>query len=87
MKNKPIIIKEQGKIFKEQKYQKISKLLNFFDKERIRINQFFAMNKMVEYLNQNNPFASPLLYFFTQTNQNFCRENNCSTFSTRIYST
>jgi len=54
MKNKPIVIKEQGKIFKEQKYQKISKLLNFFDKERIRINQFFVMNKMVEYLNQNN---------------------------------
>uniref|UniRef100_A0A6C0LWY7 Helicase n=1 Tax=viral metagenome TaxID=1070528 RepID=A0A6C0LWY7_9ZZZZ len=53
-KNKPIVLKQQGKLFKEKTYQKISKLLNFFDKERIRINQFFVMNKMVEYLNQNN---------------------------------
>ena len=54
MKNKPIILKQQCKQFNEQEYQKISKLLNFFDKERIRINQFFVMNKMVEYLNQHN---------------------------------
>tara|TARA_B100001093_G_scaffold519498_1_gene608809 strand:+ start:1632 stop:4127 length:2496 start_codon:yes stop_codon:yes gene_type:complete len=54
MKNKPIVLKQQGMQFKDKTYQKISKLLNFFDKERIRINQFFIMNKMVEYLNQNN---------------------------------
>ena len=54
MNSKPIILKEQGKYFKEKTYQKISKLLNFYDKDRIRINQFFVMNKMVEYLNNNN---------------------------------
>ena len=52
--NKPIILKEQNKTFKEKKYQQINKLLNYFEKENVRVNKFFVMNKMVEYLNQNN---------------------------------
>jgi len=54
MQNKPIVLKEQNNTFKEQKYQKINKLLNYFEKENVRVNNFFVMNKMVEYLNQNN---------------------------------
>ena len=48
--NKPIILKEQNKQFCERTYNKILKLQKYFDNENIRVNKFFVMNKVVEYL-------------------------------------
>lgn len=52
--NKPIVLKEQNKLFREKNYTKILKLLKYFDNNNVRVNQFFVMNKVVEYLNNNN---------------------------------
>jgi superfamily II RNA helicase len=52
--NKPIILQEQNKPFNELNYIKIKKLLRYIYDNKIRINQTFIFNKMVEYLNQNN---------------------------------
>ena len=63
--NKPIILKEQNKPFNDQTYNKILKLQKYFDKENVRINQFFIMNKVVEYLNQHNMLPA-LCFIFSR---------------------
>tara|TARA_B100000795_G_scaffold33647_1_gene22177 strand:- start:4836 stop:7313 length:2478 start_codon:yes stop_codon:yes gene_type:complete len=61
--NKPVILKAQNNKFNESSYQKISTLLKYFDKSKIRINRFFVMNKMVEYLNKNKLLPSLCFVF------------------------
>jgi len=63
--NKPIILKEQNKQFCERTYNKILKLQKYFDNENVRVNQFFVMNKVVEYLNQNNMLPA-LCFIFSR---------------------
>ena len=46
-------------------YNKILKLQKYFDKESVRINQFFVINKVVEYLNQNNMLPA-LCFIFSR---------------------
>ena len=63
--NKPIVLKQQSKPFNDVMYNKILKLQKYFDKENVRINQFFVINKVVEYLNQNNMLPA-LCFIFSR---------------------
>ena len=65
--NNPIVLKKQNKAFKQKIYHKILNLQNYFDKENIKINQFFVMNKVVEYLNRNNMLPA-LCFIFSRKN-------------------
>ena len=63
--NKPIVLKEQNKLFREKNYTKIMKVLKYFNNNNIRVNQFFVMNKAVEYLN-NNKMLPALCFVFSR---------------------
>ena len=72
--NKPIILKEQNKIFREKIYTKIIKLLKYFNNNNVKVNQFFAMNKVVEYLNNNNMLPALCFVFSRKKTKEFAQK-------------
>ena len=72
--NKPIILKEQNKIFREKNYTKILKLLKYFNNNNVKVNQFFAMNKVVEYLNNNNMLPALCFVFSRKKTKEFAQK-------------
>jgi superfamily II RNA helicase len=63
--NNPIVLKKQNELFKQDIYHKVLKLQHYFDKENIKINRFFVMNKVVEYLNRNSMLPA-LCFIFSR---------------------
>ena len=72
--NKPIILKEQNKLFREKNYSKILKLLKYFNNNKVRVNQFFVMNKLVEYLNNNNMLPALCFVFSRKKTKEFAQK-------------
>jgi superfamily II RNA helicase len=72
--NKPIILKEQNKLFREKNYSKILKLLKYFNNNKVRVNQFFVMNKLVEYLNNNNMLPALCFVFSRKKTKEFAEK-------------
>ena len=72
--NKPIILKEQNKIFREKNYSKILKLLKYFNNNNVKVNQFFVMNKVVEYLNNNNMLPALCFVFSRKKTKEFAQK-------------
>lgn len=56
MHNKPIILKKENQLINDKLYQKVLKVLNHLNdkKKNLSLNPYFIMNKMVEYLKNNN---------------------------------
>ena len=72
--NKPIVLKEQNKLFREKNYTKILKLLKYFDNNNVRVNQFFVINKVVEYLNNNNMLPALCFVFSRKKTKEFAEK-------------
>ena len=72
--NKPIVLKEQNKLFREKNYTKILKLMKYFDNNNVRVNQFFVMNKVVEYLNNNNMLPALCFVFSRKKTKEFAEK-------------
>ena len=73
-KNKPIVLKEQSKQFAERNYVKLLKIHKYFNDNNIRINQFFVMNQMVDYLNKNDMLPALCFVFSRKKTRMFAEK-------------
>lgn len=71
--NKPIIIQNEKGVFNDINYQKINKILNLFHKHDIRINRRHILNKVSEYLVENEMLPA-LCYVFSRKQLEICAE-------------
>jgi superfamily II RNA helicase len=71
--NKPIIIQNEKGVFNDINYQKINKILNLFHKNDIRINRRHILNKVSEYLVENEMLPA-LCYVFSRKQLEICAE-------------
>ena len=71
--NKPIVIQNEKNIFNDVNYQKINKILNLFHKNDIRINRRHILNKVSEYLVENEMLPA-LCYVFSRKQLEICAE-------------
>jgi superfamily II RNA helicase len=71
--NKPIVIQNEKGVFNDINYQKIHKILNLFHKNDIRINRRHILNKVSEYLVENEMLPA-LCYVFSRKQLEICAE-------------
>ena len=71
--NKPIIIQNEKNVFNDINYQKINKILNLFHKNDIRVNRRHILNKVSEYLLENEMLPA-LCYVFSRKQLEICAE-------------
>ena len=71
--NKPIVIQNEKCVFNDVNYQKINKILNLFHKNDIRINRRHILNKVSEYLVENEMLPA-LCYVFSRKQLEICAE-------------
>jgi superfamily II RNA helicase len=71
--NKPVIIQNEKGLFNDINYQKINKILNLFYKNDIRINRRHILNKVSEYL-VDNEMLPALCYVFSRKQLEICAE-------------
>lgn len=71
--NKPLVIQNEKGIFNDVNYQKINKVLNLFSKNDIRINRRHVLNKVSEYLVENEMLPA-LCYVFSRKQLEICAE-------------
>lgn len=69
--NKPILIQNEKGIFDDANYQKIQKVLNLFQKHNIRLNRPHILNKVGEYLVENEMLPA-LCYVFSRKQLEKC---------------
>lgn len=73
MVNKPIIIQNEKGVFNDLNYQKINKILNLFLKNDIQIKRRHVLNKVSEYLVENEMLPA-LCYVFSRKQLEICAE-------------
>ena len=71
--NKPIIIQNEKGTFNDVNYQKINKILNLFHKNDIQIKRRHVLNKVSEYLVENEMLPA-LCYVFSRKQLEICAE-------------
>lgn len=71
--NKPIVIQNEKGIFNDLNYQKINKILNLFHKNNIQIKRRHILNKLSEYLVENEMLPA-LCYVFSRKQLEICAE-------------
>jgi len=71
--NKPMIIQNEKGIFNDLNYQKIYKILNLFHKNDIQIKRRHVLNKLSEYLVENEMLPA-LCYVFSRKQLEICAE-------------
>lgn len=71
--NKPIVIQNEKGIFNDLNYQKIHRILNLFEKHDILIKRRHILNKVSEYLVENEMLPA-LCYVFSRKQLEICAE-------------
>ena len=71
--NKPIVIQNEKGVFNDVNYQKINKILNLFHKNDIQIKRRHVLNKVSEYLVENEMLPA-LCYVFSRKQLEICSE-------------
>ena len=71
--NKPHIIQDEKGVFNDTNYQNINKTLKLFEKNDIRVKRQFVLNKVSEYLVQNEMLPA-LCYVFSRKQLEVCAE-------------
>lgn len=71
--NKPIVIQNEKGVFNDLNYQKIHKILNLFEKHDIQIKRRHILNKVSEYLVENEMLPA-LCYVFSRKQLEICAE-------------
>lgn len=71
--NKPLVIQDEKGSFNDTNYQNISKTLKLFEKNDIRVKRSFVLNKVTEYL-VNNEMLPALCYVFSRKQLETCAE-------------
>lgn len=71
--NKPIVIQNEKGVFNDLNYQKIYKILNLFKKHDIQIKRRHVLNKVGEYLVENEMLPA-LCYVFSRKQLEICAE-------------
>jgi superfamily II RNA helicase len=71
--NKPFIIQDEKNIFNETQYQYTNKMLKLFDKYDVRVKRQHVLNKVTEYLVQQEMLPA-LCYVFSRKQLEKCAE-------------
>jgi len=71
--NKPFIIQDEKGKFNDVNYQNMTKMLQLFEKNDIRVKRQFVLNKVTEYLVQNEMLPA-LCYVFSRKQLETCAE-------------
>lgn len=71
--DKPHIIQDEKGIFNDRNYQNMNKTLKLFEKNEIRVKRQFVLNKVTEYLVQNEMLPA-LCYVFSRKQLEICAE-------------
>ena len=73
MIDKPFVIQDHKGKFNDDNYQNITKMLKLFEKNEIRVKRQFILNKVTEYLVQNEMLPA-LCYVFSRKQLEKCAE-------------
>jgi len=71
--NKPFVIQDEKGVFNDLQYQKTTKILNLFSKHEIRVKRQNILNKVTEYLVQNEMLPA-LCYVFSRKQLEKCAD-------------
>jgi superfamily II RNA helicase len=71
--NKPFIIQSANGVFNDIQYQSTSKMLQLFEKHNVRVKRQHVLNKVSEYLVENNMLPA-LCYVFSRKQLEKCAE-------------
>jgi superfamily II RNA helicase len=71
MINKPFVIQSAKGVFDEQHYYKMTKMLNLFETNNIRVKRHHAINQLAKYLFENN-MTPALCYVFSRKQLEIC---------------
>lgn len=71
--NKPFVIQDDKGKFNDVSYQNMTKMLQLFEKNDIRVKRQFVLNKVTEYLVQNEMLPA-LCYVFSRKQLELCAE-------------
>ena len=71
--NKPFVIQDEKGVFNDIQYQKTTKMLNLFNKHEIRVKRQNVLNKVTEYLVQQEMLPA-LCYVFSRKQLEKCAE-------------
>lgn len=71
--NKPFIIQDEKGIFNDVQYQQTAKMLKLFEKHEVRVKRQHVLNKVSEYLVQNEMLPA-LCYVFSRKQLEKCAE-------------
>jgi superfamily II RNA helicase len=71
--NKPFVIQDEKGKFNDINYQNMTKMLQLFEKNDVRVKRQFVLNKVTEYLVQNEMLPA-LCYVFSRKQLETCAE-------------
>ena len=71
--NKPFVIQNEKGVFDETRYKSVSKMLDLFEKNNVRVKRQHILNKVTEYLVQNEMLPA-LCYVFSRKQLEKCAE-------------
>ena len=71
--NKPFVIQDENGKFNDVNYQNVTKMLQLFEKNDIRVKRQMVLNKVSEYLVQNEMLPA-LCYVFSRKQLEICAE-------------
>jgi len=71
--NKPFIIQNEKGVFSDTQYKTVSKMLDLFEKNNVRVKRPHILNKVTEYLVQNEMLPA-LCYVFSRKQLEKCAE-------------
>ena len=71
--NKPFVIQDEKGRFNDINYQNMTKMLQLFEKNDVRVKRQFVLNKVTEYLVQNEMLPA-LCYVFSRKQLELCAE-------------
>ena len=72
--NNPLLFKEQNGKFLEENYHKVSKIIKYISKNRIRINKDFVFNEMIKYLYKKERLPAIAFVFSRKQAQKFAEK-------------
>jgi len=78
--HKPIEIKDNNKVFHEDNYEKVRKLLEYIKKNNCFIKPSFVLNEITKYLNNNNMLPAICFVFSRKGVEKFAQCINVSLF-------
>jgi len=76
----PIIIKEQGSVFKDYKYNKLLKILDYFELNSIRVKQGFVLNQIVRHMKDNDLLPAICFVFSRKKTLEYAKKISLSLF-------